>query len=140
MCLMWSNSIGTPSGASHLRSHRRSLLQFLLRCSRWQQNNATFPVEPSSHNKRRKRKNDSSGSSSTALRDNTGIGFRLRVFNIFFVFYFVASSGAESDTAFSRCLSACSPSCSPLFADGCKDTRNMPMEACLTKMAGRSEM
>eukprot|EP00064_Thunnus_orientalis_P014200 superscaffoldBa00002437_g14241 len=54
----------------------------MLRCCRWQQNNAAFPVEPNSHNKRRKRKNDSSGSSSTALRDNTGIAFRLRVANL----------------------------------------------------------
>lgn len=69
-----------------------------------------------------------------------GLGSGFGYLTFFFVFYFVASSGAESVTVFSRCLSACSPSCSPLFADGCKDTRNMPMEACLTKMAGRSEM
>lgn len=51
----------------------------LLRACRWQQNEASLPVQPRSHNKRRKRKNDSfgSGSSSTALRDNTRTAFRL---------------------------------------------------------------
>lgn len=128
-----------PPSESSSRTYRISV-EYLLRCSRWQQSDATFPVESNSHNKRRKRNNDSSGSSSTALRDNTGIGFRLRVFNIFSFSSLLLWPAPKTTRRFSAVAFGCPPPCSPLFVNCFKDTRTMPMEGLLTKMAGRSEM
>ena len=69
---VWESSSSSSSDAPPMEP-------CVLRGCRWQQYNAAFPPEPDSHNKRRKRKNDSFGSSSTALRDNIRIAFRLRV-------------------------------------------------------------